>query len=67
MGAHRGNSLPRIRRLIARISADLDDLTAEDRTQIEHAVAAVRRHRSVALGIPSIRPPDLDLRPERNA
>jgi len=57
----------RIRRLIGRISADLDELTVEDRTQIEHAVAAVRRHRSVALGMPSIRRPDLDPRPERSA
>ncbi len=42
----------RIRRLISRISADLDELTDNDRAQIEHAVAAVRRHRSVALGMP---------------
>jgi hypothetical protein len=57
----------RIRRLIGRISADLDELTPDDRAQIEHAVAAVRRHRSVALGMPSIRPPDLDPRSERSA
>src|SRR5215211_206652 len=57
----------RIRRLISRINADLDELTPEDRAQIEHAVAAVRRHRSVALGMPSIRPPDLDPRPEYRA
>ena len=57
----------RIRRLISRISADLDDLTPDDRAQIEQAVAAVRRHRSVALGMPTIRPPDLDPRSERSA
>lgn len=57
----------RIRRLISRISADLDELTDDDRAQIEHAVAAIRRHRSVALGMPSIRRPDLDPRPERSA
>ena len=57
----------RIRRLISRISADLDDLTPEDRTQVEQAVAAVRRHRSVALGMPTARPRDLDPRSERSA
>ena len=56
----------RIRRLISRISADLDELTPDDRAQIEQAVAAVRRHRSVALGMPTIRPPDLDPRSERS-
>ena len=57
----------RIRRLISRISADLDELTPDDRAQIEQAVAAVRRHRSVALGMPSIRRPDLDPRSEHSA
>jgi hypothetical protein len=57
----------RIRRLIGRISADLDELTPEERTQIEHAVTAVRRHRSIPLGMPNIRRPDLDPRPERSA
>jgi integrase len=57
----------RIRRLIGRISADLDELTPKERTQIEHAVAAVRRHRSISLGMPRIRQPDLDPRSELRA
>jgi integrase len=57
--------ITRIRRLIARITADLGDLTPTERTDLEHAVAAVRRHRGVALGMPSIRRPDLDPPPER--
>ena len=57
----------RIRRLISRISADLDELTPDDRAQIEQAVAAVRRHRRVALGMPSLRRPDLDPRSEHSA
>lgn len=47
----------RIRQLISRISANLDELTVDDRAEIEHAVAAVRQHRSVTLGMPSTRRP----------
>lgn len=50
--------ITRIRRLIARITTDLEDLTPDDRTQIELAVTAVRRHRVAALGMPTIRRPD---------
>ena len=57
----------RIRRLISRIKADLGDLPAEDRAQVEQAVAAVRRHRTVMLGMPRIRQPLPDVRPERSA
>jgi len=57
----------RIRRLISRIKADLGDLPAEDRAEVEQAVAAVRRHRTVMLGMPRIRQPLPDVRPERSA
>ncbi|MGH3196581.1 MAG: hypothetical protein ACRDNT_11760, partial [Streptosporangiaceae bacterium] len=56
----------RIRRLISRIKADLGNLPAEDRAQVEQAVAAVRRHRTVMLGMPRIRQPLPDIRPERS-
>jgi integrase len=52
--------ITRIRRLIRRISADLEDLTDQDREQIENAVATLRKHRTIALGMPGIRPPILD-------
>jgi len=46
--------ITRIRRLITRITTDLDELTPTDRAQIEDAVTAVRRHRRTALGMPTI-------------
>lgn len=55
----------RIRRLIARIDAGLDELTAEQREQIEHAVTVVHRHRSTMLGMPRTHQTLPDLRPER--
>jgi len=48
--------ITRIRRLISRITGDLDQLTDDERTQIETAVAALRRHRTTMLGMPRIRP-----------
>ncbi len=59
----------RVRRLISRVKADLDDLTAEDRAQIEEAVAVVRRGRTVMLGMPQprVRQPLPDARPWRSA
>jgi integrase len=59
--------ITRIRRLIARINNDLDALTPAERTQVEQAVATVRRHRATVLGLPKIRPPLPDLRPGRPA
>lgn len=59
--------ITRIRRLIARISGDLDALTPAERAQIEAAVAMVRRHRVVTLGLPKVRPPAPDIRLERAA
>jgi integrase len=59
--------ISRIRRLIGRIRGDLDQLTAAERADVEQAVAAVRHHRSVLLGMPQVRQPLPDLRPERAA
>ena len=61
--------ISRVRRLIARVKADLDDLTEAERSQIEDAVAIVRRNRGtiVALGLPRARQPLSDVRPERTA
>lgn len=49
------DEIERIRRLIARIKAGLDDLDADQRDSIEQAVEAVRRHRAVAIGMPQVR------------
>ncbi|MGW1848370.1 hypothetical protein [Streptomyces sp. NPDC001966] len=53
----------RVRRLISRVKADLDDLSPEERSQIEEAVAVVRRSRTVMLGMPRIAQPMPDVRP----
>ncbi|MEU7205378.1 hypothetical protein [Streptomyces sp. NPDC045470] len=55
----------RVRRLIERVQIDLDDLTPEDRAQIEQAVTLVRRSRTVMLGMPRVRQPLPDVRPSR--
>jgi integrase len=50
--------ITRIRRLINRIKGDVAELDEADRTQIDEAVAVVRRHRAahtVPLGMPAIR------------
>jgi hypothetical protein len=59
--------ISRIRRLIARIGACLDELTGEQREQTEQAVTVVRRHRSTMLGMSSVRQTLPNLRPERMA
>jgi integrase len=59
--------ISRIRRLIARVENGLDDLTAAEREQISQAVDIVRRHRTVALGMPRLRQALPDIRPERSA
>jgi hypothetical protein len=46
----------RVRRLIDRVRQDVDGLTAQDRAQIEQAVAIVRRGRTILLGVPRVRP-----------
>jgi len=58
--------ITRVRRLIARVQAGLDDLTPEERAQVENAVSTVRRHRAVMVGMPRIRQ-SLPERPERSA
>jgi hypothetical protein len=59
--------ITRIRRLITRIKAGLGELTAAERDQIDQAVAVVRRHRAVMLGMPRIRQILPSLRAERTA
>lgn len=59
--------ITRIRRLINRISGDLDALTTAERAHVEQAVATVRRHRATMLGLPKVRQPLPDIRPERPA
>jgi integrase len=59
--------ITRIRRLIARITTGLDDLTADERAHVNDAVATVRRHRAVMLGMPRTRPALPDLRPGATA
>jgi hypothetical protein len=56
-----------IRRLITRVEAGLDDLTHAEREQVSQAVAIVRNHRTVALGMPRMRQALPDGRPERTA
>ena len=55
----------RIRHLVTRVKAGLDDLGADERASIEDAVDVVRRHRAVALGVPPLRRAPVDLRPRR--
>lgn len=57
----------RVRQLINRVKADLDDLTPEERTQIEQAISVVRRSRTVMLGMPRVGQPLPDVRPRRSA
>lgn len=59
--------ISRIRRLIAKITGDLSQLSQADRAEIDRAVSAVRRHRTTMLGMPAIRPPHVQIRPEQTA
>lgn len=59
--------ITRVRRLISRIKSGLDDLTGDERKQIDQAVAVVRRHRTTTLGMPLVRQPLPDLRPQRGS
>ncbi|WP_338898571.1 hypothetical protein WBG99_25750 [Streptomyces sp. TG1A-60] len=58
-----------MRGLVQRVRADLDDLTDEDRAQIQQAVTTVRGTRAgaVSLGMPKVRQPLPDRRPGRSA
>jgi hypothetical protein len=58
------DEITKIRRLIARLGAGLDELTSQEREQVTHAVTVVRRHRGITLGMPQIRQPVPDLQPE---
>ena len=65
MGPRRGDALRRgdhrVRQLIRRIETDLEQLSDEERRQIDEACRVVRATRqAVHLGMPTIRPPDLD-------
>lgn len=58
--------ISRVRRLIKRVKDGMDDLDASQRTEVEEAVSVVRRGRqSLLLGMPRVRQPLPDLRPER--
>jgi alpha-galactosidase len=58
-----------VRRLIERMKADVEELSDEERAQIEKAVAVIRRSRTqvVNIGMPRVRHPLPDVRPERSA
>ena len=49
--------ITRIRGLISRIKGDLAGLSDTEKSAIDDAVAAVRKHRAVTLGMPARRPP----------
>lgn len=55
----------RVRRLIARVKAGLDDLSDDERAGIEEAVEVVRRHRAVSIAMARSRRVPVDLRPAR--
>ncbi|MBV9024860.1 MAG: site-specific integrase [Streptomycetaceae bacterium] len=57
--------IDRVRRLIRRVTEDLDSLTPQEQTEIEEAVSTVRKTRQGFLGMPRIRQPLPDVRPER--
>ncbi len=59
----------RVRRLIGRVKDELDDLSPDERAQIEQAVAVVRRSRQVVLlAALRVRQPLPDIRrPERTS
>ncbi|MEV8529879.1 site-specific integrase [Streptomyces sp. NPDC052000] len=59
--------ITRIRRLIQRVTEDIDTLTDAERAEIQQAAQAVRQMRQTFLGMPRIRQPLPDLRPERPA
>ncbi|MDP5315591.1 transposase [Streptomyces poriferorum] len=59
--------ITRIRRLIQRVTNDVDTLTEAERTEIPKAAQIVRQMRQNFLGMPRIRQPLPDLQPERPA
>lgn len=59
--------ITRIRRLIQRVTEDVEILTEAERAEIQQAAQVVRQMRQNFLGMPRIRQPLPDLRPERPA
>jgi integrase len=59
--------ITRIRRLIGRINGDLDHTGDTERAGIDEAVAVLRRHRAVSLGMPAIGSSRPDVLPEATA
>lgn len=57
----------RVRRLIRRVTEEVDQLTDVERGEIQQAAAMVRKTRQGFLGMPRIPQPLPDLRPERPA
>ncbi|MET8624686.1 hypothetical protein ABZW30_13170 [Kitasatospora sp. NPDC004669] len=57
----------RVRRLIGRVKHSVNELSEQERTEIEQATALVRRARNnvVHLGLPAVRQPLVDFRPDR--
>jgi integrase len=47
--------ITRIRRLIGRVKGDMTRLSDPERAQVDEAVTVIRKHRSVALGMPLVR------------
>jgi hypothetical protein len=47
--------ITRIRRLVHRINGDITGLTDAERARVDEAVAVIRRHRAVSLGMPTVR------------
>lgn len=58
--------ITRTRRLITSVEAGLEQLSPTQRTEIEEAVALLRNHRTVSLGMPQVRQPRPDTRLERS-
>ena len=49
------DEITRIRRLIGRVNGDMTRLSESERAQVGEAVTVIRKHRAVALGMPSVR------------
>jgi integrase len=47
--------ITRIRRLIGRVKGDMTRLSDPERARVDEAVTVIRKHRAVALGMPSVR------------
>jgi len=47
--------ITKIRQLISQIRADIQTLPPHERARIDEAVATVRKHRAVTLGMPRLR------------